>query len=64
MVDALKNVNDDLELKTSLKSQIVRRRACCPDLLKQLVICRFLRLPAPVTLVFQLVVSLDWYGMV
>ena len=40
-------------------------RACCPALPKQLVICRFLRCSAvPVTLLFQLVVSLDWYGMV
>ena len=40
-------------------------RACCPVVLKQLVICRFLRCSAaPVTLLFQVVVSLYWYGLV
>ena len=40
-------------------------RACCPVLPKQLVICRFLRCSAaPVTLLFQVVVSLYWYGLV
>ena len=39
-------------------------RACCPARAMQLVICRFLRLTGSVTLLFQLVVSLVWYGLV
>ena len=40
-------------------------RACCPVVPKQLVICRSCGFTGAVTLLlFQLVVALDWYGMV
>jgi len=39
-------------------------RACCPARAMQLVICRSWGFTGTVTLLFQLVVSLDWYGLV
>ena len=39
-------------------------RACCPARALQLVICRSGGFTGTVTLLFQLVVSLDWYGLV
>ena len=39
-------------------------RACCPALFMQLVICRSGGFTGAVTLLFQVVVSLDWYGLV
>ena len=39
-------------------------RACCPPRALQLVICRSGGFTGTVTLLFQLVVSLGWYGLV